>query len=70
MLNCVGDGGGVGEDGGEGGEAGGGVSGGGNCRIHCLIKLIALLEETQVRSSSLSCEDEVKGLFPNPSVPL
>ena len=70
MLNCGVGGGGVGGDGGEGGEAGGGVGGGGNCRMRCLIKLTALLGETQMRSSSLSREGESKGLFPNPSVPL
>ena len=70
MLNCGVGGGGVGGDGGEVGEAGGGMGGGGNCGIHYLIKLTALLEETQVSSSSLSREGEIKGLFPNSPLPL
>ena len=69
MLNYGGGGGGVGEDGGEVGEAGDGVSGGDNYGMHCLIKLTALLRDTQERSSSLSCKGEIKGLVPNPSIP-
>ena len=60
----------MGGDGGEGCEAGGGVGGGGNCGMRYLIKLTALLKETQVSSSSLSCEGEIKGLFPNSPLPL
>ena len=70
MQNRRFGGGGVGGDGGEGGEVGGGVSGGGNCGMRCLIKLTAILGETQVSSSSLSCEGEIKGLFPNFPLPL
>ena len=58
----------MGGDGGEGGEVGGGVRGSGSHGMHCLIKLTALLEETLVSSSSLSCEGEIKGLFSNSSL--
>ena len=70
MLNYEFGGGGVGEEGGERGVVGDGVSGGDHCGIRFLIKLTALLRETRARSSSLSHEGEIKGLFPNPSVPL
>ena len=70
ILNYGGGGGGVGGDGGEGGEAGGGVGGGGNCGMCCLIKLTVLLRETLENSYSLSHEGEIKGLFPNASLPL
>lgn len=60
ILNYGGGIGGVGGDGGEGGETGGGVGGGGKRGILCLIKLTALLRETFVSSSSLSCEGEIK----------
>lgn len=60
----------MGEDGGETSAASDGISGGDNCRMRYLIKMTALLGETGVRSSSLSHEGEIKGLFPNPSVPL
>ena len=70
MLNCGLGGGGVGGDGGEGSEAGGGMGAVGNCGMNYLIKLTTLLIETRVSSSSLSHEGEIKGLFPNPSLPL
>lgn len=54
ILNCGGGGGGVGGHGGEDSEIGGGVGGGGMHRIRFLIRLIALLGETFVSSSSLS----------------
>lgn len=57
-----------GEDGGEGGDASGGVSGNDHCRICCLIKLIVLLGESQVHSSSLTRKGKIKGLFPNPLI--
>ena len=63
ILNCGGGGGGVGRDGGEDGEIGGGVGGGGMHGIHCLIRLIVLLRETFARSSSLSRQGEIKGIF-------
>jgi len=69
-MNCGFGGGRVGEYGGEVGDASDGIGGGDNCRMCCLIKLTALLEETRASSSSLSHEGEIKGLFPNPSVPL
>jgi len=70
MLNC-GDGvGGVGEDGDEIGEASEGVSGGDKCGMCFLIKLTALLRETRACSSLLTHGGEIKGLFPNPSIPL
>ena len=62
ILNCGGGGGGVGEDGDEDGETGGGVGGGAMHGIQCLIKLIALLRETFVSSSSLSFRGKIKGL--------
>jgi len=58
------------EGGGEVGEVSDGISGDDNGGMRYLIKLIALLRETKARSSSLSREGEIKGLFPNPSVPL
>ena len=61
--------GGVGEDGGEDGETGGGVGGGSMGRIHCLIRLITLLGETFVSSSSLSRGGEIKGLVSNSLLP-
>jgi len=70
MLNDGLGGGGVVEDGGKDDEVGDGISGHDNCGMHFLIKLIALLIETQARSSSLAREGEIKGLFPNPSIPL
>lgn len=70
MLNCWFGGGGVGKVGGEEGDGSGGVGGDDNCRMCCPIKLTALLGETQARSSSLSRGGEIKGLFPNPSIPL
>ena len=68
ILNSGGGGGGVGEDGGEDGETGGGVGGGVIRRIRCLIRLITLLGETFVSSSSHGCE--IKGLVSNSSLPL
>jgi len=68
ILNCGGGRGGVGEDGGEDGETSGGVDGGGMRGIRCLIKLIALLGETFVSSSSLSRGGEIKGLVANSSL--
>lgn len=70
MLNFGGGGSGVGEDGGEIGEGGEGVSGGDNCRMHYLIKLTALIREARAHSSLLTLRGEIKGLFPNPSIPL
>lgn len=60
ILNCGDGGGGVGGDGDEGGETSGGVGGGGMRRIHYLIRLIALLGETFVSTSSLSRQGEIK----------
>lgn len=57
----------MGEDGGDGS---GGVSGDDNCRMRYLIKLTALLEETLACSSLFAKGGEIKGLFPNPSIPL
>jgi len=62
ILNCGGGGGGVGGDGADDGENSGGVGGGGMRRICCLIRLIALLGETFMSSSLLSCEGEIMGL--------
>lgn len=70
MLNGGFGGGGVVEDGGEEGEVGDGISVGDNCGMHYLIKLTALIGEAQARSSSLACGGEIKGLFPNPPIPL
>lgn len=70
MLNYGGGGGGVCEDGGEVSEVSDCISGGDKCGMHCLIKLTALLGETRASSSLLSHEGEIKGLFPNPSIPL
>lgn len=70
MLICGVGGSGVGGDGGEEGEEGGGVGGDGNFVMRCLIKLAALLGETQASSSLLSHEGEIKGLFPNSPLPL
>jgi len=61
---------GMGEDGGEDGETGGGVSGGGMRRILYLIKLIALLGETFVRSSSFPRGGEIKQLDSSFALPL
>jgi len=69
ILNYGGGRGGVGGYGGEYGETGGGVGGGGMRRIHCLIRLIALLGETLVSSSSLSRRGEIKGIFSIPLLP-
>jgi len=69
IFNCGGGRGGVGEDGGEDSETGGGVGGGGMRRIHCFIKLIALLSETFASSSSLSCGGEIKGLVSSYALP-
>lgn len=60
----------MGEDGGEGGDTSGGISGDDNCGMCCLIKLTALLGETQAHSSLLAHGGEIKGLFPNLSTPL
>lgn len=70
IIKCGFAGDGVLEEGGEVGEVGDGISGGDNCGIHYLIKLTILLGETQVRSSSLSRGGEIKGLIPNPLIPL
>ena len=60
----------MGEDGGEDGDTGNGVGGGGMHKIHCLIRLIALLGETFASSSLLSHRGEIKGLVSNSSLPL
>ena len=60
ILNCWF---GVGEDGSEGSEASGGVSGEGNCGMRCLIKLTALLGETQAHSSPPLVEVKLKDCF-------
>ena len=52
----------MGGDEGDDDEIGCGVSGGGMRGIRCLIRLIALLGETFVSSSSLSLQGEIKGL--------
>jgi len=70
MLNCGVGVGGVGGHGGEEGEVGGGIGGGGNYGMRFLIKQTALLGETRVSSSSLSCKGETNGLFANSSLPL
>lgn len=59
---------GVGGDEGEEGETGGGMGGGGKHGILYLIKLTALLGEAFARSSFLSREGEIKGLFSNSSL--
>jgi len=69
MLNCGFGRGGVVEEGGEVGEVADGVSGSDSCGMCCLIKLTALLGETQAHSSSLAHGGEIKGLFPNSSIP-
>lgn len=69
-LNYIVVGGGVGEGVGEGGEMCGSVSGGRNYGMHYLIKLTALIRGTRASSSSLSREGEIKGLFPNSSLPM
>lgn len=69
ILNCCGGGGGVSEDGGEDGETSCGVGESVMREIRCLIKLIALLGETFVNSSSLCCEGEIKGLDSNSVLP-
>ena len=48
--------------GGEEGEIGGGVGGAGMCGTRWLIRLIALLGETFMSSSLLSCRGEIKGI--------
>jgi len=70
MLNCGFGGGGVVEYRGEVGKVGDGISGGDNGRMRYLIKLTKLLEEARACSSSLTHGGEIKGLFPNPSIPL
>jgi len=69
ILNYGGSRGTVGEGGGEDGATSGGVGGGGMRRIRCLIKLIMLLGEIFVSSSSLFCEGEIKDLVSNSSLP-
>ena len=59
----------MGEEGGEDGEIGGGVGGGGMRGIRCFIKLITLLGETFVISSSLSRQGEIKGLVSISTLP-
>jgi len=61
ILLRGGDGGGIGEVEGEDGETSGGVGGGGMHRILCFIRLIELLGETFVSSSSPMCRGEIKG---------
>jgi len=70
ILLRGGDGGGMGKFRGEDGEIGGGVSSGGMHRILFFIRLIALLGETFMSSSSLSRVGEIKGLVSNFSLPL
>lgn len=60
----------MGEYVGEGGDASGGVRGDDSCGMRCLIKLTTLIGEAQVCSSSPARGGEIKGLFPNPSIPL
>lgn len=69
ILKRGGGGGYTSEDGGEGGEAGGGVGGGGMREILCLIKLIALLGETFLSSSSSPHGGEIKGLVSSFALP-
>ena len=63
IWNYGGGGGGVGGDGGDAGETDDGVGGDGMHGIPYLIKLIALLGNTFMSSSSLSRRGEIKGLF-------
>ncbi len=70
ILNYGGGGGGVDEDGGEDGETVSGVGGSGMRGIHCFIKLITLLGETFVSSSSLSRGGEIKRLVTSFVLPL
>ena len=69
ILDCGGRGGGVGGDGGDDSETGCSVGGGGMHGIHCLIRLITLIGETFVSSSSFSHEGEIKGLFSTSVLP-
>ena len=59
----------MGEDGGEDGETRGGVGGGGIHGILYLIKLITLLGETFMSSSSSPREGEIKGLVSSSTLP-
>lgn len=70
MLNYELGGSGVVDDGSEVGEVGDGIRGGDSCGMRYLIKLTALLGEAQMRSSSVARSGEIKGLFPNPLIPL
>lgn len=63
VLTHGGGGSGTGKNGGEDGEVGGGMGGGGMRGILCLIKLISLLGETFMSSSSSPRGGEIKGLF-------
>lgn len=51
------------------GDGGDGVDGSGISGRHSVINQTALLGENLARSSSLSHEIEIKGLFPAPPVP-
>jgi len=62
-IPALGGGGGVGVDGLDVGEVGGRVDEGGISGKHSLINQTTLPGENQARSSSLSCEIEIKGLF-------
>jgi len=70
ILTHGGGGGGIGEGGGEDSETSGGGGGGGICGIIYLIKLIALLSETFVSSSSSPHRGEMKGLVSSSALPL
>ena len=69
IFNYGGGEGSVGGDGGNDGETSGGEGGGGMRGIHCLIKLITLLGETFVSSSSLSRQGKIKGLLSISALP-
>lgn len=50
-------------------NVGDGVDGGGIIRRNSVINWIALLDESLARSSSLSYEIKIRGLFPAPPIP-
>lgn len=70
ILLRGGGGGGMGKDRGEDDKTGGGVGGGGMLGILCLIKLIAILGEAFVSSSSPPRGGEIKGLITSSLLPL
>ena len=61
--------GGVGENGLDVGEVGDGMDGSGIIGKRCFINWTTVLGENPASSSSLSRENEIRGLFSNPSVP-